>query len=131
MVLDASFAVDWLVNDAYAKLDQMMNEASPSGVLAPVFFWHETASALRGLMFRKAVTPAFRDQGLERLRGLDIALDGAADIKAVINVSERYSLTIYDAAYLELAVRRSSDLATTDAALVRAGRNAGLKVFTL
>ena len=118
------------MNDAYSRLDRMVAEASSSEVLAPAFFWHEVASALRGLIFRKGMTAAFRDEGLVRLKALDIKLDGSADIATVIAAAERHSLTIYDAAYLELALRYSCDLAT-DAALVKAGRAAGLKVLTL
>ena len=40
-----------------------------------------------------------------------------------------WSLTAYDAAYLELALRESLPLATLDAGLKRAARGAGARLF--
>jgi predicted nucleic acid-binding protein len=45
------------------------------------------------------------------------------DPVAVLNLAQRYKLTAYDAAYLWLAERLESPLATFDAALARAARN--------
>ena len=130
-VLDASFTVDWLATASHAPLDGMVVEASGGGFQAPVIFWHEVASALRSLVFRNQITRPLRDEMLETLRRLRVELDQPVDIDRVVRVSESYNLSIYDAAYLELAVRRGADLATTDKALVQAGRAAGLKVLTL
>ena len=44
-------------------------------------------------------------------------------------LSIEHDLTSYDAAYLELALRRRRPLASRDAALVKAGRSAGLDVL--
>ena len=44
------------------------------------------------------------------------------DEAAVMTLSRRHRLTVYDAAYLELAMREALPLATLDMALVRAAR---------
>ena len=44
-------------------------------------------------------------------------------------LARQYGLTVYDAAYLELALRRGATLATTDAALAKAARKAGVAVI--
>jgi predicted nucleic acid-binding protein len=44
-------------------------------------------------------------------------------------VARQYGLTIHDAAYLELAMRRGATLATSDAELARAARKAGVPVL--
>jgi predicted nucleic acid-binding protein len=46
--------------------------------------------------------------------------------KVVLLLSERHGLTVYDAAYLELAVRKGLALATTDNALLRAAPSEGV-----
>jgi hypothetical protein len=44
-------------------------------------------------------------------------------------LSTEHDLTAYDAAYLELALRRHSPLASCDQALIEAGRKTGLEVL--
>ncbi len=40
-------------------------------------------------------------------------------------LAQQYGLTVYDAAYLELAVRNGAALATSDIALAKAAKKAG------
>ena len=46
-------------------------------------------------------------------------------------LARQYGLTIYDAAYLEIAMRRGASLATTDNALAKAAKAAGVPIFGL
>ena len=46
----------------------------------------------------------------------------------VIALARRHRLTVYDAAYLELALRERLELATLDAALAEAARREGIAV---
>jgi predicted nucleic acid-binding protein len=46
----------------------------------------------------------------------------------VLALARAERLTAYDAAYLELTVRKGADLATKDAALAKAARRAGVTV---
>ncbi|MGH8129305.1 MAG: type II toxin-antitoxin system VapC family toxin, partial [Steroidobacteraceae bacterium] len=48
---------------------------------------------------------------------------------AIPALAQRFQLTCYDAAYLELAIRRELPLATLDEALARAARTAKVKLF--
>lgn len=57
---------------------------------------------------------------------LEIALDPAAPLRELITLSRRFSISCYDAAYLEVAVRRGVPLATRDSAFARAARAAGM-----
>jgi predicted nucleic acid-binding protein len=59
------------------------------------------------------------------LRNLPITLDMETSDKAwsaITELAERHRLSVYDAAYLELAQRRKLPLATLDADLVRGAR---------
>ena len=44
-------------------------------------------------------------------------------------LAQTANLTVYDAAYLELALRRGLDLATRDAQLIRAAGNLGVRTI--
>ena len=66
------------------------------------------------------------------LRDLPVTLDmeTADDAwSASIHLAERHHLTVYDAAYLELAQRRKLPLATLDDDLVKAGKTLGLTLL--
>jgi len=66
------------------------------------------------------------------LRGLPITLDmETADQAwtATARLAERYRLTSYDAAYLELAQRRRLPLATLDQDLIAAGKALGMTLL--
>jgi len=69
---------------------------------------------------------------LARIRNLPIIPD-AADASLILtlpDLARKYELTNYDAAYLEVAVRRRIPLATTDGALRRAAIKAGVSLAT-
>ena len=53
----------------------------------------------------------------------------AGNINDVLPVARRHGLSAYDAAYLELAIRRNAPLATLDAKLRQAAKAAGIKIF--
>ncbi len=59
---------------------------------------------------------------LSQIAQLAIVLEQSPDEAAVLALARRHRLTVYDAAYLELAIREGSPLATLDTALMRAAR---------
>jgi predicted nucleic acid-binding protein len=65
-------------------------------------------------------------------RRLGIMIDSETDAHAwgtTRQLSIEHDLTPYDAAYLELAIRRGQPLATADAALIASARNIGLEIL--
>ena len=72
---------------------------------------------------------AFRDATLADLALLPISLDPETDQhawSATVRLAERHKLTVYDAAYLELAQRRGLPLATLDTEIRGAASAEGL-----
>ena len=64
---------------------------------------------------RKRIDAAFRDAALTQLSRLSISVDPDTDVYAwtvILQLADRFQLTLYDAAYLELAGRRRLPLAT-------------------
>jgi predicted nucleic acid-binding protein len=107
-----------------------MAEAS-EGVVAPGLFWLEIANVLRTRMLRGLIDAKARNGALARVRALGIVTPDAsaapdAVLDKTITLSDRHDLTIYDAAYLELALRLDVPLRTFDQALERAVIAAGL-----
>jgi predicted nucleic acid-binding protein len=90
------------------------------GAWVPGLWRLEIANVLEMGVRRGRHDAAFRDATLADLASLPIQLDGETDLHAwgaTTRLADRHRLTLYDAAYLELARRRGLPLATLDAEL--------------
>ena len=75
---------------------------------------------------------AFRQSALADLALLDITVDQHTDSRAweaTLHLADRFRLTVYDAAYLEVAQRHMLPLATLDTDLCAAAANLGVRVL--
>jgi len=134
LVLDASMAVAWLFDDETTEAaHQVMRRVAAEGAVVPSLWRLEVANVLRNAVRRGRCDDAYADRSLRRLERLLIAVDTETDTRAwgeTRNLSRDENLTLYDAAYLELALRIQRPLASCDAALVTAARRRGLEVLT-
>jgi predicted nucleic acid-binding protein len=127
-VVDASAMVDLLLGDP-TWVERLGHwQSRHAMLLAPAHFQAEVANAL---MLRVRLQPA---DAIARLRELSSAGVGIADrglvgIFDAIELAARHGLTVYDAAYLALALDIDAELATQDHALERAAREEGLTVI--
>jgi predicted nucleic acid-binding protein len=134
-VLDASVAVAWVVGtpvDPYAVAVQS-HVASGWRAIVPPLWQLEVANGLLMNERRKTLTSAEADRGL---LDLETFLASLADLDAtpaamreLANVARAYQLTVYDAAYLELAKRESLPIATLDKGLRAAAVKAGVALL--
>ena len=84
----------------------------------PTLWRLEVANSLTVAVRRGRIDANFRHAALADLALLDITTDDHTDVHAwgeTLNLADRFQLAVYDAAYLELAERRSIPLATLDA----------------
>ena len=132
-VLDCSVTVAWLFHDeATPETDELLDRLKKGAALVPAIWSLEVGNVLTKAQRRNRVTAAQAASCLELVRRLPIEVDAETERRAlneVLSLARTERLTTYDAAYLELAMRRGLDLATRDKALVlAAGR---VKVETL
>ena len=78
---------------------------------------------------RKRLNPAQTAAFLADLAVLPFVVDESPIEAAVLHLARRHTLTVYDAAYLELAQRQQAPLATLDAALIKAAKSANIATF--
>ncbi len=84
----------------------------------------EVANGVTVAVRRGRIGVEFRDAALADLALLDITADPHTETHSwttILNLADRFRLTLYDAAYLELAHRRSLPLASLDQELRAAG----------
>jgi predicted nucleic acid-binding protein len=120
-VLDSSAALAWVYKgEATEAIVAVYERARDDGAWAPGHWRLEVANALEFGVRHRRHDADFRDAALAALAQLPIRLDRETDThawSATLTLAERYRLTLYDAAYLELACRRGLPLATLDQAL--------------
>ena len=133
LVLDSSAALAWIyaeeTNDAVRGIFEMVAE---NGAFVPALWRLEVANSLTAAVRRGRIDVAFRNAALADLALLDITTDLHTDAHAwttTLQLADRFRLTPYDAAYLELAHRRSLPLATLDEELHAAGRALGVPLL--
>jgi predicted nucleic acid-binding protein len=133
-VLDASIALAWALPDETSlQADQFLSRVSGKGTLwVPSLWWYEVANALILAERRKRLTEADGIQLRELYGMLPIKTDmiiGPDTIERLRTLAREYSLSAYDAAYLELALRKGLRLATLDQNLQPAARKAGVRIL--
>jgi len=133
-VLDASIALAWALPDETSpQADQFLSRVSRKGTLCvPSLWWYEVANALILAERRKRLTEANGIQLRELYGMLPIKTDktiGPEIIERFCTLAREYSLSAYDAAYLELALRKGLRLATLDQNLQSAARKAGVRIL--
>jgi predicted nucleic acid-binding protein len=133
-IADASVAIGW-VHPAQATNEtaSMLDAIDGGGVLEVPALWPlEVANALVVLVRRRKLTEEDRQTGLRWLRGLPIRIDHEMASLAFSKLSElasAYRVSVYDAAYLELAERRTLALACKDGPLRKAARQRGVRLW--
>ncbi|MHB8591863.1 MAG: type II toxin-antitoxin system VapC family toxin [Vulcanimicrobiaceae bacterium] len=123
-VLDASTALSWLFEDERdEEAIAMANAVVVNGAIVPPLFRWEIQNALLAAVRRKRISLDRATESLAALDELGITVDGfilTSPLATGLGFTQRFGLTAYDAAYLELAVRRSVPLMTRDEKLKRA-----------
>jgi predicted nucleic acid-binding protein len=133
-VIDSSVGFAWVHPDqATAATDQLLDEvANGATVVVPVLWFVEMANGLLVLQRRKKITAAERRTALRTLSDLTLVVDdeaGRAAFHKTSELAEKHGLTVYDATYLEVAVRRKLSLATRDGALKASAKQCGLSIL--
>jgi predicted nucleic acid-binding protein len=129
-VLDSSVALAWLLQDeAHEHTDALADRLEQENAHVPSIWPLEVGNALLSALRRKRISERDFDNCISALLALPIEVDATAEVAGVLLIARRFGLTSYDAAYLELAQRRSLPLATLDEKLRQACK--ALKILVL
>lgn len=124
LVLDASRTLAWCFEDeGGADTDALIDRVAAEGALVPAIWPLEVANALAVAERRGRIAPEDSVAFVALIEELPITVDAATASHAfheTLNLARDHGLSVYDAAYLELAVRAGLPLATLDEGLRRA-----------
>ena len=130
LVVDCSVTMPWFLEDERTKFtDQLLNGIDRAEYWAPSVWRLEMLNGLMMAERRKRIDRARRIESVDQVARLNVRVDPTLpNVMAIGALAERYGLTAYDAAYLELAVRQNFGLITQDRELARAADAEGVQV---
>lgn len=132
-VADASVAVAWVHLPQATPQTRTLLQAVYDGAAleAPALWPLEISNALMVLVRRKKLLETERQTALTYFRGLAVKLDyemSALAFTKLAAIAAEHSLSVYDAAYFELALRRKLPLACKDGPLRAAAARAQIRL---
>ncbi|RKF06020.1 PIN domain-containing protein [Oceaniradius stylonematis] len=133
VVVDCSVTLSWYLDDETEPLSILIEDhVAEHGAVIP-FHWHaEMANGLLMAVRRGRIAYGFIRRAFAQFEELTIVIDDEsrhAAKDAAISLGQEHRLSVYDALYLETAMRRGLPLATFDKALQRAAQVAGVPIF--
>jgi predicted nucleic acid-binding protein len=132
LVLDASFAGALVLPDEPDPPAALTTPLAEGPLIAPAHWPFESANMLQVALRRGRIDAEGRDNALRQLDDLLVAIEpGDPDaLRHALSLVDRHGLTVYDASYLELAIRLGATLASRDRALIGACKASGTPVMT-
>lgn len=128
-VLDASVAIAAMLVEERTPEARTILRTALDGVIVPSLWHLEVGNILLRAERRGTIRTDERIAHMADLAALPMAVDHESPTQAwgaTTTLALRHRLTLYDAAYLELALRHRLRLATFDAALARAAADEGV-----
>jgi predicted nucleic acid-binding protein len=133
LVLDSSATLAWIFPDETTDaVREVFETVSSEGCFVPTLWAIEVANGLTAGVRRRRITETFRAEALGVLELLSITEDGETRARAwttTLHLADQFGLTLYDAAYLELARRLSLPLASLDDELRNAAQALGIELL--
>jgi predicted nucleic acid-binding protein len=133
LVLDASVALAWFIDgQVTAATERVLDDVSQAGAMVPALWRIEVGNALLVAGRRGRLSPARRAEVIAILGAMPVSVDEAGDLEAwgaCLVLADLHGLTLYDATYLELALRSRLPLATLDEKLKLAAAAEGVTLL--
>lgn len=132
IVLDASATIPWSLDDETDKRAlHRLKRVSEEGAVVPRLWNLELGNVLLRAVRRGRMTHAGFQAATVALALMPVEVDSQTERQALsstFDLAVRFGLTLYDAAYLELASRRGLPLATNDRELAAAATGLGVSL---
>jgi predicted nucleic acid-binding protein len=131
-VLDASITLSWAFTDesepAAARAAELL-ETGADTARVPDLWRYEVRNVLLTGERSGRISAAATDRFLGQISRLRIETDTSRDDSHLLQLARQHKLTVYDAAYLALALHEHIPLATLDRALSRAAAAEGITLL--
>jgi predicted nucleic acid-binding protein len=122
-VVDASIAASWFLEDEGGdQVGHAWQKLRAESAIVPSIWWYEIRNALLIAERKRRIVASDVDRAWRELWRMRIEIDFMPDDRAILRLARAYSLTVHDAAYVELAARMGCPLATLDDEMATAAK---------
>jgi len=132
-VLDASVAVSWCISDEDERYaESVLEDLHGRTAIVPAIWPLEVGNGLVIAERRNRLIEDGLSQSLHFLSRLSVVCEQyqpSHHFAQTVPLARAQSLSVYDASYLELAMRKGLPLATVDAALAKAAKKCGVAKY--
>lgn len=129
-IVDASVAIAWIIPQEHTNQSEiLLAKALEEDIIAPLIWPFEIMNGLLMAERRRRIEPNRVDEGLELLKELEIDLVSQAAEKEILQLARKFGLSVYDAAYLDLAAKTELPLASFDRELITAAKLAKVEIL--
>jgi len=130
-IIDCSFSSALFLPDEKSSeiRDYFLTLKKNDQIFVPLLWWYETSSVLNISVKRERLKHGDIKIIIDLLSKLKIETDvlyGADFAKEIFNLAQMYHVSSYDAAYLELAIRKKARLKSLDEDLITAAGKIGI-----
>ena len=130
IVIDCSVFLAWCLADEDEPMaTAAIRRVAEMGGVVPHIWWYELRNALLVNERRGRITVQQVSDTLADSVALGIEIVPEHDEATILGFARQHSLTVYDAAYLEVAFRRGLPLATLDRRMSEAAAEIGITVI--
>ncbi len=130
LVIDASISLAWSLDDeSVSRADEALAIVEQSGALVPTLWTYEIANSLTHFVRRSRIDAdraRMIRSALSRLNIVTVPPEASDWYVETDALAMKHGLTVYDAAYLQLAVSARAKLASTDKKLHAAASAEGV-----
>jgi predicted nucleic acid-binding protein len=131
LVLDASIASAWCFPDERTAYTHGVFQAVISSleISAPRLWAYEIRNSVLMGLRRGRISKPDAELFIASLNDLNVRLNEPSSYDGVFRPADQHGLTVYDAAYLDLAMHEGIPLASLDGQLIRAAQGVGVPLF--
>jgi predicted nucleic acid-binding protein len=131
LVVDCSVIVAWCFPDERTDYTSAILKliSTPSEAVAPRLSAYEVRNSVLMGLRRNRISSVHAHDFLELIGSLPIRMSDPVSYDEVFYLADRLKLTVYDAAYLDLALRERLPIATLDKALRTAAEKSGVAIY--
>lgn len=129
-VLDASVVISWAMPDeSHPIADAAFQRIQTDSAVVPAIWWYEVRNILLINERRGRISQDDAARFLSDLSSFDIEVRPVENSQRTIDLARQHILSVYDAAYLALAIEEKAPIATLDQVLRSAAITKGVPLL--
>ena len=130
LVLDSSVMMSWLLKETPSAVSVLaLDTTVDEGAIAPAILYYECRNVLLVKVRKKKLTLEQAKERMALAMDLAIGISPFDEHQDLLSIADRTGLSVYDAAYLDLAIQRHLPLASLDKRLCQAAESEGVPLF--